>query len=129
MMASSIYNGSSRYHAPEVPWSARLMIHPLVAQHIPEIQALCHELGVAKLETFSLPHTSSIDLLVTFAKGQDARADGRRFIELEKRLATITGQDINLLTISALRNDWLRHEAWQTRSTLYETPSRYPYAS
>lgn len=104
------------------------MIHPLVAQHLPEIQALCREFGVSKLEAFSMPHTSGLDLLVAFTTGGN-ESGVRRLADMEERLATIVGGEVNLFTASALKNDWLRHEAWRTRSTLYEAPARYTYAS
>jgi predicted nucleotidyltransferase len=105
-----------------------LMIRPLIAQHLPEIQALCREFGVTKLEAFTMPHSTGLDLLVTFSK-DDTASGMRRLVELEERLATTLGRDVNLITVAALRNDWLRETTWQTRSTLYETPPRYPYAS
>lgn len=101
---------------------------PTLAQHIPEIKALCREFDVVRLEVFELPPGDELTLLVTFVKG-DGGGDVRRLVEMEARLAAILGREVSLFTVSALRNEWLRNEAWQTRSTLYEAPARYPYAA
>jgi hypothetical protein len=46
------------------------MIHPLIAPHIPAIQALCQEFGVVRLEEFDLPPDDEPALLVTFEISQ-----------------------------------------------------------
>lgn len=123
-----VWRGYSGREPSSVHLTGAIMMHPLVAQHIPAIQALCRESGVVRLETFDLPLGDEPALLVTFTRGADERGV-RRLAEMEERLAAILGQDVTLVTVAALRNEWLREAAWATRSTIYEAPARYPYTS
>lgn len=86
------------------------MIHPLVAQHIPKIRALCREFGVTKLEIFGSavtdefdPERSDVDFLVTYPDGYDYGPWASRYVELANRLEEILQRDIDFVTERALR--------------------------
>jgi hypothetical protein len=100
----------------------------LFDEHFHAIETLCREFSVVRLDAFDLPPGDEPGLLVTFLKG-DENHGVRRLIELEERLVKLLGRELSLFTVRALQNAWLRAEVWRTRSTLYEAPAKYSYAS
>lgn len=84
------------------------MIHPEVAQHIPDIQKLCREYGVAKLEVFGSavtddfdPARSDVDFLVTLPQEFDFGPWGSRLFEFEHDLARILGRGVDVISESS----------------------------
>ena len=111
------------------------MIHPLVAQHIPEIQALCREFGVSKLEIFGSavtdefdPLDSEVDFLLTCPKIDGARPWLGKITTMEIQLSAILGREVNLVMSSALNNEWFRTHFRESRATIFEHPPTYSYA-
>jgi uncharacterized protein len=103
------------------------MIHPDVAQHIPEIQALCREYGVAKLEIFGSavtdefdPGRSDVDFLVTYPENYDFGPWASKLLNMEEQLSRILGRDVDLVMLSALKNKWFRREAEKTRTVIFD---------
>jgi predicted nucleotidyltransferase len=109
---------------------ARPMIHPLVAQHIPEIQALCREFGVTELEIFGSavtdefdPEHSDVDFLVTYPDGYDYGPWASRYVELADRLELIVERCVDLVTERALRtkkNMYFQRTVDANRETVFD---------
>lgn len=88
-----------------------VVIHPEVEKHIPEIQALCREFGISRLEIFGSavtgefdPETSDVDFLVTYPEGYDFGLWLSRFFDLERALSNVLGRDVDLLMSDAPKN-------------------------
>jgi predicted nucleotidyltransferase len=103
------------------------MIHPEIKQHIPAIQALCREYGVAKLEIFGSavtdefdPERSDVDFLVTFPEDYDFGPWIGKLFDMEEELARVLGRDVDLVMLSALENKWFRREAEKTRTVIFD---------
>jgi uncharacterized protein len=60
---------------------------------------------------------SDVDLLVTFAK--DAEFTLYDFVDMEDELKEIFGRDVDLVSKSALRNPFRRHEILRTHKVIY----------
>jgi predicted nucleotidyltransferase len=102
-------------------------MHPSVEQHRGAIAALCREYGVARLEVFGSaateafdPDRSDIDFLVTYPPGYDFGPWLARFQDLEDALASLLGQEVDLVMPSALKNRWFAREAAKTRTVIYD---------
>jgi hypothetical protein len=92
-----------------------------------EIQALCREFGVSRLELFGSACTpdfdeasSDIDFLVTYPPDYDYGPWLARVQDLERALATLLGAKVDLVMSSALRDPWFRLEADKTRQVIYD---------
>jgi predicted nucleotidyltransferase len=103
------------------------MIHPIVANHIPEIRKLCREFGVSRLEIFGSavtdafdPEQSDVDFLVTYPEGYDFGLWARRLQEFERSLSDLLGRDADLVMVKALSNKWFRREAEKTRMVIFD---------
>jgi uncharacterized protein len=106
------------------------MLHPLVAQHIPDIQALCRELGVSKLEIFGSavtdefdPERSDVDFLVTYPMNYDFGPWANRYVQLAERLEEILMREVDLITERALRtkkNVYFQRAVDANRETVFE---------
>jgi predicted nucleotidyltransferase len=104
------------------------MIHPLVAQHIPEIQQLCREFGVTKLEIFGSavtdafdPERSDVDFIVTYPDDYDFGPWIGKLFDMEEQLSLLLDRNVDLVMLSALKNKWFRREAEKTRTVIFDT--------
>ena len=102
------------------------MTHPLVAPHISAIQALCEEIGVTRLElcegddsTSSTPTLPSC-FIVTTPATENPGLWAEKLVELEERLSSLLGREIDLLLPGALRNDWVRQHLASRRAEVYD---------
>ncbi len=102
---------------------------PLIEQHLDEIRALGLEYGVTRLEVFGSvctpdfdPERSDVDVLVEYPPDYDYGPWLARVQELEDALGELLGQQVDLVTASALRNKWFRREADKTRTVIYDAP-------
>jgi uncharacterized protein len=102
-------------------------MHLDVARHIPAIQALCREFGVARLEIFGSavtadfdPDRSDVDFIVTYPEGYDFGAWGGRVMELEEQLAVLLQRDVDLVFNKTFRNRFLAREVERTRQDVYD---------
>lgn len=101
------------------------MSHPLVAPYIPAIQAVCEEIGITRLElcegSASPPTGKTLPccFIVTIPDTENPGLWAGKLVELEERLSSIIGHEIDLLLPGALRNDWVREHVARTRTELY----------
>lgn len=97
---------------------------PLLAQHRPQIAALCRKYGVRKLELFGSaargdfdPADSDIDLFYEFDADPTHLAD--RFFGLMEDLEQLLGRKVDLVSSQDVRNPYFLQVANQHRETLY----------
>lgn len=100
-------------------------MHPEVEKHIPAIRALCAELGVSRLELCegdsSTPDAAMASpcFIVTTPDTENPGLWAEKLVELEERLSSLLGREIDLLLPGALRNDWVRTHIATYREELY----------
>jgi hypothetical protein len=101
------------------------VVHPDVEKHISAIQALCTEIGVTRLEfcesdasRFGGTSEPSCFIVTTPATENPGLWAGK-LVELEERLSSLLGQEVDLLLPGALRNDWVREHVARNRVELY----------
>lgn len=98
------------------------MIQEEVEKHIPAIQALCAELGVSRLELCegdADAATASPCFVVTTPDTENPGLWAEKLVELEERLSSLLGREVDLLLPGALRNDWVRNHLATYREELY----------
>ncbi len=100
---------------------------PFITQHDAELQRLCAEFGVRRLELFGSACTSSfdpqhsdLDFLAEFPAGYNFGPWMSRFVELRQRLADLFHCPVDLVMPSALENRYFRQEADKTRTVIYD---------
>lgn len=91
----------------------------------PDIERLCRELGVRRLDLFgsatgdSFDEASSdIDVLVEFDAGRASDLFGAYF-DLKEGLEAILGRPVDVVTSSSLENPYFRAQVMQSREVLY----------
>lgn len=104
-------------------------MHPIVADNLDAIRALCQEYGVARLEIFGSaatpdfdPARSDIDFLVEYPPDYDYGPWLGRLHELEAALASLLRWDVDLVMTTALRKERFRLEAAKTQTEIYHAP-------
>ena len=97
----------------------------IVTMHRPEIERICRDNGVRRLDLFGSGATgghmdgrSDLDFYVDL--GEYDRAVGRRYARLVVGLMQLFGDDIDVLTTRSVKKEWLRDEIERTRRRLYE---------
>ena len=96
---------------------------PEVSERQAEIEALCREYGVLRLEVFGsatgehFHAESDVDFLVEFADTGPGYAD--RFFGLLEALEKLFGRSIDLVIASAIRNPYFKESVDETRQLLY----------
>jgi hypothetical protein len=100
-------------------------VHPLVAEYRPQIQSLCRQFGVSRLELFGSAATadfvedrSDFDFLVEFDVAGEVRALDAYF-GLKEALEALLGRSVDLVMPSALRNPYFRAEFDRQRQPVY----------
>lgn len=106
------------------------MIHPEVQKHIPEIQALCREFGISRLEIFGSavtgefdPETSDVDFLVTYPDGYDFGPWGERYVRFADNLESILGRRVDVVMDRAFRrkkNPYFQKSVNASRKAIYD---------
>lgn len=98
----------------------------LIEEHRGEIEALCQEFGVIRLELFGSaatgkfdPERSDIDFLVEYPADYEFGPWAGRHFELKERLEILLGRDVDLVMASALRKPRFIESVNQTRRLLY----------
>lgn len=106
--------------------SPRLKIPALVLEHKAELEALCRQYGVARLELFGSamtpafdPKKSDLDFLIEFLPDQDLGPWMKDFFELEEELERLFGREVDLVFGSGIRNPYLKRNIEATRTLLY----------
>jgi len=97
----------------------------LIEKHLSEIQLICSQFNVSRLEIFGsalsesfAQKSSDIDLLVEFKplkQGQHADT----YFGLLESLKNLLGRDVDLVMIKAIRNPYFLQKINQNRKVLY----------
>jgi len=97
-----------------------------IEQNLDEIQALCREYGVARLEVFGSaatgefdPSRSDVDFLVDYTSDADLGPWLKRFTELQERLEALLGRPVDLVMVGGLRNPYFIRSINESRRLLY----------
>lgn len=97
-------------------------MHEVVESKRQQIQALCRELSVCRLDVFGSVvsgsfdvDASDVDVLVEFEDGPDFD----RYFALKEGLEDIIGRPVDLVTLSGLANPYFRRDVMQTRELIY----------
>lgn len=96
-----------------------------MAEHRTELEALCRQCAVERLELFGSAATdthrldqSDLDFLVEFAPQSDGKYADNYFALLEG-LEGLFGGQVDLVVASAIRNPYFRQSVEQTKTLLY----------
>lgn len=102
-------------------------MRPITDDKLNEIQVLCREYGVSRLELFGSACTpefeegrSDIDFLVTYPPDYDYGPWLGRVQDLERALSELLGAKVDLVMSTALRDPWFRIQADKTRRVIYD---------
>ncbi|MBN1379404.1 MAG: nucleotidyltransferase domain-containing protein [Gammaproteobacteria bacterium] len=94
-----------------------------VEQHLDELEQLCRQYGVVRLELFGSaasgeyqPESSDLDFLVEF--GQKTQYADRYFGLLES-LEQLFQSRVDLVVASAIKNPYFQHTVEETMAPLY----------
>lgn len=97
-------------------------VHEVVESRRQQIQALCRELSVRRLDVFGSAasgvfdvDTSDVDVLVEFEAGPDFD----HYFALKEGLEEIIGRPVDVVTPSGLANPYFRRRVMQTRELIY----------
>lgn len=100
-------------------------MHAEIQSRRPEIEALCREWGVRRLDIFGPATTntfdvatSDVDVLVEFDTGPGSDYFGAYF-GLKEGLEAILGRSVDVVIASNVRNPYLRERVERTKETLY----------
>jgi predicted nucleotidyltransferase len=98
----------------------------LIEKHRGEIEALCQEFGILRLELFGSaatgefdPESSDIDFLVDYPPDYEFGPWAGRHFELQERLELLLGRKVDLVMTRALRKPRFIESVNQTRRLLY----------
>lgn len=99
-----------------------IAVHEVVEAKRHQIQALCRELSVRRLDVFGSAvsdsfdvDTSDVDVLVEFEAGPDFD----HYFALKEGLEKIIGRPVDVVTLSGLANPYFRERVMQTREPIY----------
>lgn len=100
-------------------------MHPVIEQHLPELQRLCKRYGVKYLALFGSgarsdfsPERSDIDLVVTFKDMEPVQlADA--YFGLKEDLEALLRREVDLVTERSISNPFLRREIERTNAVVY----------
>lgn len=100
-------------------------MHAAIESKRPEIEALCRELGVRRLDIFGSAtgdafdvSSSDVDVLVEFDTSPGFDYFGAYF-GLKEGLEAILGRPVDVVTASSVRNPYFQDRVEQTKETLY----------
>lgn len=96
-----------------------------IDKHRSELKALCHRVGVKRLELFGsaaarddIPATSDLDFLVDFGDLPPAQY-AEAYFALREGLEQMFSRPVDLVTLPSLRNPYFKQRVEQTKSLLY----------
>ena len=101
-------------------------MHELIEARRADIEALCRKLGVRRLDVFgsalgsTFTDASDVDVLVEFGDSSPAGAFDTYFA-LKEGLERILGRQVDVVTITAIRNPYFRRGVDRSRKPLYAT--------
>jgi predicted nucleotidyltransferase len=100
-------------------------MYELVREKRNEIELLCREFGVRRLDVFGSvldgsfdPLTSDIDVLVEFVDNSDFDHFDSYF-GLKEGLEDLFGRPVDLVSATSIRNPYFRDQVMRTRRLLY----------
>ena len=109
-----------------LPLAAPGPLPEVVAEHLEEIQALCREYGVLRLELFGSalttrfdPETSDVDLLVEYPPDYDFGLWLGRHFDLSEQLAEVLDHPVDLVMVRAVRKPRFIEAIRDSRRLLY----------
>jgi predicted nucleotidyltransferase len=101
------------------------VMHPLIEQHLPQIEALCRKHRVKRLEVFGSvttdrfdPKRSDLDFFYEFPE-EDKEDLADRFFGLIEDLQLLFGRKIDLVSAKDATNPYFLQVANPQRQTLY----------
>lgn len=97
----------------------------LIEQHRTEIDILCHQFGVRRLEVFGSAATgafrddsSDLDFLVEFEPAISG-GPANQYFGFKEALEALFGRPVDLIIPSAIENPYLRQSVDESRALLY----------
>ena len=97
-----------------------------IAEKRHELEALCHRLGVSRLQLFGSAasgefraNRSDLDFLVVFQSRAPSLGYVDRYFELLESLEQLFGRPVDLVVDSAIRNPFFRASLDRTKTLLY----------
>jgi predicted nucleotidyltransferase len=98
-----------------------------IAARLPEIEELCRQFGIARLELFGSAagpdfnrETSDFDFLVEFEDVSPGSNYGIRFLDFADALEAALGRSVDLLTPDSIRNPYLKQAIDESRVGIYD---------
>ncbi|MEO6061269.1 MAG: nucleotidyltransferase domain-containing protein [Thermoflexales bacterium] len=103
-----------------------LVTMELIDRHRPELEVLCREYRVRRLDVFGSilngqfdPAHSDVDFLVEYLPGTDLGSWLARYFELRDALSAAVGVQADVLMADAVANPYLRRSIERNRITVY----------
>jgi len=100
-------------------------MHPIVAERLPQLQELCRQYRVARLDLFGSaagqgfdPARSDLDFLVEYLPNPEADAL-EEFFGFKAALEKLFGRNVDLVEARAIRNRYFRADVEETRVRVY----------
>jgi uncharacterized protein len=129
--------GQAGFHEPRLRWcgSTRdwqgfgsvywFAMHPVIAQHLPAISAICERYNVRRLELFGSAArgsdfragSSDADFLIEFATKDSA--DLHSFFGIKAELEELLGLSVDLVETGAVRNPYVLADINRSRQSVY----------
>ncbi len=104
-------------------------MHNLVKTHLPQINTLCEQHGVAQLELFGSATGSAFDAATSdfdFLVRLDTQVPGsraKRWIELAEALEQLLGRHVDLVNPATIRNPYFQRAVDASRTLIYDRQS------
>jgi predicted nucleotidyltransferase len=98
----------------------------VITDHQSELEELCREFGIERLELFGSaasgefdPNHSDLDFLVQYPDGFDLGPWMRDFFRFQEALKSLFGRNVDLIFLDGIRNPYFRRNIESTRTLLY----------
>jgi predicted nucleotidyltransferase len=102
-------------------------MNPIIAQHLPELLALCKKYRVVSMYLFGSaarkdfdPERSDFDFLVSFDEALAPEERGENFFELMWALDELFGRQVDVITEKQLKNPYLIASINKDKQLIYE---------
>jgi predicted nucleotidyltransferase len=102
-------------------------MNPIIAQHLPELLALCKKYRVVSMYLFGSatrddfdPERSDFDFLVSFDETLAPEERGENFFELMWALDELLGRQVDVITEKQLKNPYLIASINKDKQLIYE---------
>jgi predicted nucleotidyltransferase len=100
-------------------------MNPIIAQHLPQLLALCKKYRVVSMYLFGSAATgafkenSDIDLLISFSSELTLEEYGDNYFELAWALEELFGRNVDLVTEKSLSNPYFIASVERTKQLIY----------